>query len=769
MGDESMASGMSSVSSSADPGGAPPAAAGGSPTAEGIMKKLSNYWFIVGSIPLVMFLLVCLPTVFYVKSISEYKNAFYCRSKACDALALVTKAARDAKPCDDYFTSVCKAATAFDAKSVVKKDIDFVMKASGMWGDNAPPYVTAVGDVKKCEKEANSPGAITWAMIGTVIGVPSISTAMGKLGQGTQLKPDIITMCTTAQQYGIDCMFHFEWMRGATVRAFGTDPKPTIGEGLPTPAKSADIAISAPDMGVMEPNHYLVDLGGQTLDDTVTPVHNAMKDLDDTLDDDVSGSFLAAGKSACKKMNELLEYSKDLDYTVAPRMVLTTEFSKIDSLTGFTFQNYIPLTEAVQTFIPAVKNHKRYLVRSPNYVDLLNRAINFCPVGGKCYVTMDEYYAFIFYDTALRAGGNFMVKDTIPDDLRQLWCFRYLDWLMPTAMAASSEKYIMKTYWPFGLKNPKDPKNPLSAFSLGMKYLSLLLDAFVHSYALSAASSEKSRANLYTKMQQLDYMAFYPNTSDKQNVDKVTNMTSKLAIVDDFSLSTYFVNRKQNFAYYWQSAAADLKDGYIERFPMMYSDDVGAYDYGTNLMFVPFGTFRPSYYRDSTAYMGNYATFGYWGSKNILKMLNNAGSYAKTGYSYPQMWPGTYAVGKMNWHFRCFNPDKTNLTIKARLLAEGNNPISPGFRFFRKQALIRANPRPEYRLDEDAKADMDQIYLTAVMRTFCRYKGMKANINTMFQHDLYFQTAYCSDSDGGKMKMDPKKLCYIWHSTRRNY
>lgn len=767
MGDESMASGMSSVSSAADPG-APPAAAGGSPTAEGIMKKLSNYWFIVGSIPLVMFLLVCLPTVFYVKSISEYKNAFYCRSKACDALALVTKATRDAKPCDDYFTSVCKAATLFDIKNVFKKDLDFLNKASTLFGDNSPPYVTAIGDAKKCTKDANSPGAIMWPMIGDVIGIPSIKDAMAKLGQGKTLKADIITMCTSAQQHGIDCMFHFEWMRGATTRAFSTDPKPVIGEGLPKPATKADIAISAPDMGIMEPNYYLVNLGGQTLDDTVSPVHEAMKDLDDGIDEDAGAAFLAAGKSACKKMNELLEYSKDLDYTVAPRMMTVTEFSNLDVETGFEYQKYIPLSEAVNDLLPVVKGHKRFLVRSPNYVDLLNRAINFCPIGGKCYVTMDEYYAFILYDTALRAGGNFMVKGAIPDDVRQMWCFRYLDWLMPTAMAATADKYLQKTYWPFGLKNPKDAKNPFSAFTLGMKYLSLLLDAFAHSYALSVASSEKSRANLYTKMQQLDYMAFYPNTSDKQNVDKVTSLNSKLAILDDFSLKTYFDNRKNNFATYWQDPSKDLKDGYLERFPMMYSDDVGTYDYGTNLMFVPFGMFRPSFYRDSTAYMGNYATFGYYGSKNILKMLNNAGSYAKAGYNYPQMWPGTYAVGKMNWHYRCFNPDKTNLT-KARLLAEGNNPISPGFRYFRKQALIRANPRPEYRLDEDAKADMEQIYLTAVMRTFCRYKGMKADINTMFQHDMYFQTAYCSDSDGGKLKMDPNKMCYIWHSTRRNY
>ncbi|XP_075743896.1 uncharacterized protein LOC119162026 [Rhipicephalus microplus] len=765
MGDESVASG---VSSAPDPG-APPAAVGAAPTAEGIMKKLSNYWLIVGSIPLVMFLLVCLPTVFYVKSISEYKNAFYCRSKACDALALTTKAVRDAKPCDDYFTSVCKAAPLFDVKNVLKKDKNFMNKAATMWGDNPPAYVSLIQYYGGCtDADKNGPGAVTWAWIGNAIGVPSIKDAMAKMGQGGSLRTDITRICTNAVQHGIDCMFHFEWMRGATQKAFSKDPKPTIGEALPTPAVKADLAISAPDMGIMEPSHYLVDLGGQELSDIFKPVVEALKDMDDNLDEDVVAAFEATAKGVAKRMYELMEYSKDLDYTVAPRMMDTDAFSQVDNdMDGFNDYHFISFAEAVKNFVPAAANFNRFLVRSPNYVDLLNRALNYCPAGAKCYITMDEFYVFIFLDTTLRIGGNYVVKGVIPDDVRLLWCSRYIDWMLPTAMASSAENYLQKTYWPFGLKNPKDPKNPHSAFTVGMQFTQMLLDAFAHSYALSIASSEKSRANLYTKMLQLDYMAFYPNSSDKPNQDMITKLNSKIVPSDEFSLVSFFDNRKEIFSNYWKSAETDLKDGYIQRFPMMYSDDVGSYDYGTNLMFIPFGMFRPSFYRDSTAYMGNYAVFGYYGSKNILKMLNNAGSYSKAGYNFPLMWPGTYAVGKMNAHYRCFNPARTNLTVKSRLLAEGNNPISPGFRYFRKQALIRAHPRPEYRLDEDAKADMEQIYLTAVMRTYCRYKGMKADINTMFQHDLYYQTAYCAD--GGKMKMDPAKMCYIWHSTRRSY
>ncbi|KAL3215832.1 hypothetical protein MRX96_033445 [Rhipicephalus microplus] len=496
----------------------------------GIMKKLSNYWLIVGSIPLVMFLLVCLPTVFYVKSISD--------------------------------------------------------KAATMWGDNPPPYVSLIQYYGGCtDADKNGPGAVTWAWIGNAIGVPSIKDAMAKMGQGGSLRTDITRICTNAVQHGIDCMFHFEWMRGATQKAFSKDPKPTIGEALPTPAVKADLAISAPDMGIMEPSHYLVDLGGQELSDIFKPVVEALKDMDDNLDEDVVAAFEATAKGVAKRMYELIEYSKDLDYTVAPRMMDTEAFSQVDNdMDGFNDYHFIPFAEAVKNFVPAAANFNRFLVRSPNYVDLLNRALNYCPAGAKCYITMDEFYVFIFLDTTLRIGGNYVVKGVIPDDVRLLWCSRYIDWMLPTAMASSAENYLQKTYWPFGLKNPKDPKNPHSAFTVGMQFTQLLLDAFAHSYALSIASSEKSRANLYTKMLQLDYMAFYPNSSDKPNQDMITKLNSKIVPSDEFSLVSFFENRKEIFSNYWKSAETDLKDGYIQRFPMMYSDDVGSYDYGTNLM-----------------------------------------------------------------------------------------------------------------------------------------------------------------------------------------
>lgn len=765
-----MVSGMST----GDAGGGPPGAAGGAASAEGIMKKLTNYWFIVGSIPLVMFLLVCLPTVFYVKSISDYKNAFYCRSKACDALAAATKAVRDAKPCDDFFTSVCKASPQFDIKNVHKKDAKLLANALTMLGDSPPPGAAATGLYGKCGvgSELITPDSYAWEMTSAVFGGKTFKELFdGADADPAQISESIKTIFTAAQQHGIDCLFHLEWMRGATVRAFSeSDPKPTIGEELPNKMKTADIAVSVPDMGIMEPTHYIVDMIGKKHEEVLTLAWDQLKNQADDLDEDKVAAFVVVAKSASQKMYSLIEYSKDLDYTVAPRMVLHAgEFAvPVDVPDTFEIQAMFPFAEAVLSVFPAFSQHQRFLVRSPNYVDLLSRAVNLVPAGDptKAYVTIPEFYVFVILDTLLRAAGPFTIPKTTNEEVWILWCSRYVDWLLPSALAHTSEKYLMTTYWPFGLKNPKDPKNPFSPFTLGIKYMSSLLEAFIHSYALSAASSEKSRANLYTKMLQLDYFAFYPNASDKANDSRIAELVSKAPIGDDFSIKPFWDNRKLIFDRYWADATADLKDRYIERFPMMFSDDVGSYDYGTNLMFVPFGMFRPSFYRDSTAYMGNYATFGYYGSKNILKMLNNAGSYSKAGYNFPIMWPGTYAVGKMNWHYRCFNPNKINET-KARLLSEGNNPISPGYRYFRKYALARASPRPEYRLDLDAKADMEQIYLTAVMRTFCRYKTMKEDINTMFQHDMYFQNGYCAE--GGKMKMEPGKMCYIWHSTRRSY
>ncbi|XP_054920830.1 uncharacterized protein [Dermacentor andersoni] len=757
MGDESMASGVST----GDTGGPPGAAAAGV-GAEGIMKKLSNYWFIVGSIPLVMFLLVCLPTVFYVKSISEYKNAYYCRSKACDALASATKAAREAKPCDDYFSAVCKTAKEFDIEGVLKKEVAWFVKVTGAYGDEANPLSGFATAYSLCLK--NPEIEFSLDAIKEVIGGIDLHdlTQAGRLATDAYKK-----ICASALLYGIDCLFHLEWMRGAAKKAFSDEPKPVIGEPLPTPLKNADLSISAPDMGIMEPSHYIVTLGGNKYEDILDLVWKQLTAVDETLVGDDSDAPIRI-KAIGKKMYELLEYSKDLDYTAVPRMTLDGELGAVAPEPGFTLTVTVSMSDTIKAIVPAVAQFKRFLLRSPNYVDLLARALNLCPEGTPpiCYITPEELSTFVLLDTILRAGAFYLMPTgKLDPKVKKLWCSRYFDWFSPTTLAAVADKYLKLAYWPFGLKNPKDPKGQFPAFTLGMKYMSSLIDAFIHSYALSAASSEKSRAGLYTKMVQLDYMVFYPNSSTGVD-DKLINEWNPGKVTDETPHATFLNNRKALMSLYWKNPDEDIKASHLLRHPLMFSDDVGSYDYGTNLMFVPFGMFRPSFYRDSSAYMGNYATFGYYGSMNIMKMIDNAGSYAKAGYNHPIMWPGTYAVGKMNSHYRCFNPTNANET-DARLVAKGSNPISPGFRFFRRHALVRAHPRPEYRLDLDARADMEQIYLTAVMRTYCRYDKMKPSVNKMFQHNMYFQNAYCSD--GGKLKMGADKMCYIWHSTRRNY
>ncbi|XP_070390613.1 uncharacterized protein [Dermacentor albipictus] len=727
------------------------------------MKKLSNYWFIVGSIPLVMFLLVCLPTVFYVKSISDYKNAYYCRSKACDALASVTKAAREAKPCDDYFAAVCKTAKEFDVESILKKEIAWFGKVTNAYGDEGNPYSGVTGPYVQCNK-ANSDLDFSLDVLKQVAGGVDLTGLQHPGGIATDAYKQI---CASALLYGIDCLFHLEWMRGATKKAFSDEPKPVIGEPLPTPLKNADLAISAPDMGIMEPSHYIVTLGGNKYEDILDMVWKHLLTVDETLNADDTDSPVRI-KAIGKKMYELLEYSKDLDYTAVPRMVKADDLGSVSDEPGFTTNVVVTFSDTVRAILPAVIDFKRFLLRSPNYIDLLARALNLCPVGENavCYLTPEELSIFVLLDTILRAGAHYLVPATKFDaKVKKLWCTRYFDWLNPTTLAYLADRYLKLAYWPFGLKNPKDPKGQFPAFTLGSKYMSSLIDAFIHSYALSAASSEKSRAGLYAKMVQLEYMVFYPNTSTGGD-EKLIKEWNPEKITDDVKFATFFHNRKALMALYWKKPDEDLKVAHLLRHPMMFSDDVGSYDYGTNLMFVPFGMFRPSFYRDSSAYMGNYATFGYYGSMNILKMIDNVGSYSKAGYNHPVMWPGTNAVGKMNSHYRCFNPTNANET-DARLVAKGSNPISPGFRFFRRHALVKAHPRPEYRLDLDARADMEQIYLTAVMRTYCRYPIMKASVNKMFQHNMYFQTAYCPEV--GKLKMGADKMCYIWHSTRRNY
>ncbi|XP_049272476.1 uncharacterized protein LOC125758852 [Rhipicephalus sanguineus] len=116
---ESGVSGMSSVGG-ADPAAPVPGGAGAA-QAEMITKKLANYWCIIGSIPLVMFLLVALPTIFYVKKFSEYVNADYCDTKSCKELAdLIQKMGDTSDACKGFSAHVCKAKTDYFAKTAEK-------------------------------------------------------------------------------------------------------------------------------------------------------------------------------------------------------------------------------------------------------------------------------------------------------------------------------------------------------------------------------------------------------------------------------------------------------------------------------------------------------------------------------------------------------------------------------------------------------------------------------------------------------------------------
>lgn len=748
MGDESVASSMSSMSTG-DAGG-PPLGGAGAGGAEGVMKKLSNYWFIVGSIPMVMFLIVCLPTVFYIHSISSYVNAFYCRSKACDELAKTTKAARDANPCDTYLKGVC-AASKDTLKDVFNRDSKLLGGGIKTYGDDFPPKLAVVQAARGCGTASpdDMPGNVVPPAVNYLLGT---TTPAGGLQAFLASGDNYVSIFEKAQRIGIDSIFHLELVHSDVKMNFDDNERPTIGEKLPPGNNYYDLAVSAPDMGIMDPQHYVVTVEGKEYEDMVAGTLKAYISVntDDTLFDDDAASAVT---KLASKYYELIDVAKDKDYTAAPTVVELSKFGEDNSSINF--------RSLLTKIYPGLQ---RVIVRSPTHVRYLSLNVNSAgPATNENPFTADAFKIFVGVDAFGKLIGY--ANTAVEIDTKRTWCFRYYDWLSPLLLTSSVETYLGKTYWPTGLNNAKDVRKPLKMMILGDTYLKALMDSFLHSYALSEASSEKSRAGLYVKMLQMDKVVFYPNTSgdmDQAYVDYINAVT----YTDDVGIGALIQNRKKFFESYWKRTPPIERKYLLARHPMMFGDDEGSYDYGSNAMYVSFGMFRPSFYRDSPVYEGNYAVFGYWGSMNILKMLDNVGSHSKVGYQHPVLWAGTYAFGKMNSHYRCFNPDGKNET-KSRMIARGSNALTPGFRFFRRMALAKAMPRPEYRLDEDARATMEQIYFTAVARTYCRYQKMASTIDKMFQHDLYFQTAYC---ESGKLKIaDPNKACYMWRSTRRSY
>lgn len=738
MGDESAMSGMST----GDAGG--PALGGAQQGgAEGVIKKLSNYWFIIGSIPLVLFLMVCLPTMFYVQSISTYVNAFYCRSKACDKLAEVTKAVREGGSCDSFYKTVCKASPKHSLKGVLDKDVKFLVDMSTSYGETPPPRVAmlsgaAPGCKAKGEDKPDSLSAALTYFTGDAKLKPLVPYAEGNT---------YLDIYKKAQMLGIDSIFHLELVHSSSKKIFEDSQRTEIGEKLPQHNNFYDLAVSAPDMGIMEPSFYTVTLGKKNYD---AMTEDARVILTDNSDD--PAEILLA--KAASKYYYLFDAARDKDYTAAPVVLPIHEF-------GSDPPNPVPFKDLLTNIYPRLG---RVIVRSPAHVKYLAAYIKPGDVPtDEVPFTMKSFKYFVVLDALMKLAAYRVSK--VADPIKDTWCFRYIDWLRPLEINTMSDTYL-KTYWPFALNNPKDAKKPYLGSDLGFRYMAELTDSFLHSYALSEASSEKSRAGLYLKMLQLDKLVFYRNSS-ADSIDASYTEALTEGPPGDGSIPPLLDSRKKFFVKYWNLNPAPIDRKFlIARHPLMYSDDEGSYDYGSNTMYVPFGMFRPTFHRDSTVYMGNHAVFGYWGSMNLLKMLDNIGAHSKVGYQHPVLWTGTYAFGKMSWLYRCLNPAADNGT-DARMVAKGTNPITPGFRFFRRVALARALPRPDYRLDADATARMEEIYLTAVGQTYCRYTELEKSVNKMFQHDLYFQKTYCSQ--GGKLKLTDDKTCYIWRSTRRSY
>ncbi|KAM7311620.1 uncharacterized protein ISCGN_008527 [Ixodes scapularis] len=218
---------------------------------------------------------------------------------------------------------------------------------------------------------------------------------------------------------------------------------------------------------------------------------------------------------------------------------------------------------------------------------------------------------------------------------------------------------------------------------------------------------------------------------------------------------------------YWKLLSPNPEFRYlIVRHPMAMTDNYGSYDYGSNTMYVSGGQLRPYYFKDSSVYMLNYARIGFYMGATLLKTMDMKGGHFKPGYNYPINWRGVYAMERTKEIHDCLQEGK-NMS-NARKAVMMTNAFTPGFRFFRTMALERAYPKPEYRVDKFPEFSMADLYFFSVVQTMCAdKKHQKELINEAVRNDKYFQEHHCTK--GEKMFKPTRKLCYLWHSTRRNY
>lgn len=706
---------MSTAESGMEPPPGAPTGAGAQ--AEMITKKLANYWCVIGSIPLVMFLLVAIPTIFYVKKFSEYVNADYCDTKSCKELAdVILKMGDTSEACKSFSAHVCKAKADYAIETLNKIHADI----TGFTAEENPGLKTAnlaKSFIGACE------GAGT-ADDGPVSALPD---EMGSQLDVTGVH-DPAQIAGTMAKYGLD----------GIVRAVQVAGNKSGNEET---AQMMELSAPIEDMYV----HTILEMYGVKMKDFIDK-HKGDEDLDVPNLEKFLASYeaytVASTSKTLQHMARLVTVSDLKNQHSQGNWSWATFFSAFDDL-GLSYlsdDSYVKLV------------HPKYLLGLNAFFDeWYNKVQAHVRIFANC---MMQTMALV-----QTLGPHLFPKGPQKKAACVMHCAR----LFPAAM---DHMLFYTRSTQFGAANGINPggTNSTAMMAFLSNHVQGMLDSMAFSFSLSTSVTEENRVNFYRKLKSIKVSPGFLNNTEGLDDKDIAELSAMVTPGDNFDVVGCATQVIQHFPnLYWKNNATYLK------FRNPYSPLYATYTPGEQHLYVPMGVFTKPIFRNSQKNRIFAAASGFLVMSGVMKALSMSGAMVVPGQLMPENWIGYSWSRTMQKYIYCLAQDRTvNDTLITIMDEHLLGAMMPAYRYFKRMVLAKAFPRPEFRIDWVSDLSSTQLFFYNWALLHCSTPSGKLLIDLNVKNSHYFREAFHCEV-GSAMYKSSRPLCELWNSTRRQY
>lgn len=692
-----------------------------------ITKKLANYWCIIGSIPMILFLLVALPTILYVKKFSEYVNAEYCGTKSCKDLAdVIAKMGSTEDACTSFSKHVCKAKADYALDTLNKIHSDIAKFTPKEDDPGLKTFARAKAFLLACPE---APAEFPQGSDGKPI-PPLPSYPEGLDYEGKQSAADL---AANASLYGIDSL-----MRNVLCVVNYTD-------GTPDSDVSGDnlIELSAPIQDLYP--RMLLNMAGKTYkdvalflqppednEDIVAKIDPFRKKLD---------AFILSKTRTAKQNMPIVLHMDDLTGTFSPHWNWNDYF--------------ILLQRIIRKKMMVRLLHPEYILGLGTFLEEETAKEPYTPVLVNLMQQIDAYLAVFGH---LAIGG-------FPAAKKKAACVMLTERMFPGAL---DHGLFYQRAAQFGAPNGINPGGtsvPAMSTFLDSE-VRRMLDSMTFSYALSISSTEENRVAFYRQVKDMIVApGFFNDTKglfDTTMTALALNVTQNLDDVDPFEWAT--TARYGFFIQYWVFSSKGLPNSHFRNpFDALYA----TYLPTENFLYVPMGVFTAPVYRNSQKNRIFAATSAYLVMTGVMRALTLAGSMVVKNQLSPENWVGYSWTRKMVKYADCLQADrKDNNTIDTFADVYMVGAVTPALRYFKKQVLQKAFPRPEFRIDWVSHLSSTQLFFYNWALLHCGSPAGQELIDMAARNNPYFAQSFGCEKGSKMIKLDP---CFLWNTTRRHY